>query len=249
MVGIQLVSARIGRVTGHGLASNIGRHFPRPMLYGIVALLRLRQHDQHRRRHRRDGRGAAAWSSADRRMRYAVFIGVICLLLQVFLSYQRYVRYLKWLTLALLSLRRLVLTIHIPWREVAAHAVRPHFALTGDISDGDRRGVRHDDQPVPVFLAGLAGSRGAQRRSGRRSAGACARRRRRAPAAHQDRHLSRDGVLQHRRVLHHPRHGGDAECRGHHRHPDLRASGRGAAAAGGRLRFYAVRAGHHRHRT
>ena len=39
MVGIQLVSARIGRVTGHGLASNIGRHFPRPVLHGVVALL------------------------------------------------------------------------------------------------------------------------------------------------------------------------------------------------------------------
>ena len=39
MVGIQLVSARIGRVTGHGLASNIGRHFSRPVLYGVVALL------------------------------------------------------------------------------------------------------------------------------------------------------------------------------------------------------------------
>jgi len=39
MVGIQLISARIGRVTGHGLASNIGRNFPRAVLYFIVALL------------------------------------------------------------------------------------------------------------------------------------------------------------------------------------------------------------------
>src|SRR5437660_10673919 len=39
MVGIQLVSARIGRVTGHGLASNIGRHFPRPVLYSVICLL------------------------------------------------------------------------------------------------------------------------------------------------------------------------------------------------------------------
>ena len=33
MVGIQMVSARIGRVTGHGLASNIRSHFPRPVVY------------------------------------------------------------------------------------------------------------------------------------------------------------------------------------------------------------------------
>ena len=39
MVGIQMVSARMGRVTGHGLASNIRAHFPRPVLYAIVAML------------------------------------------------------------------------------------------------------------------------------------------------------------------------------------------------------------------
>src|SRR5690348_13369582 len=39
MIGIQIVSARIGRVTGHGLAANIRERFPRPVLYFIVALL------------------------------------------------------------------------------------------------------------------------------------------------------------------------------------------------------------------
>src|SRR5450759_3705920 len=39
MVGIQTVSARIGRVTGQGLAANIRRHYPSWLLYGIVALL------------------------------------------------------------------------------------------------------------------------------------------------------------------------------------------------------------------
>ena len=39
MIGIQVVSARIGRVTGHGLAANIRDHFPRPLLYFIVGLL------------------------------------------------------------------------------------------------------------------------------------------------------------------------------------------------------------------
>src|SRR5205807_4534943 len=39
MIGIQLVSARIGRVTGHGLAANIRERFPRPVLYFIVLLL------------------------------------------------------------------------------------------------------------------------------------------------------------------------------------------------------------------
>src|SRR4030088_343368 len=39
MIGIQIVSARIGRVTGHGLAANIRDHFPKPLLYVVVFLL------------------------------------------------------------------------------------------------------------------------------------------------------------------------------------------------------------------
>src|SRR3982074_3909971 len=39
MVSIQMVSARIGCITGRGLAANIKSAFPRPVLYGIVGLL------------------------------------------------------------------------------------------------------------------------------------------------------------------------------------------------------------------
>ncbi|WP_245192043.1 divalent metal cation transporter, partial [Herbaspirillum sp. 3C11] len=41
MVGIQIVSARIGRVTGHGLATNIRLHYPKSLLYVVIALLLL----------------------------------------------------------------------------------------------------------------------------------------------------------------------------------------------------------------
>jgi NRAMP (natural resistance-associated macrophage protein)-like metal ion transporter len=131
MVGIQLVSARIGRVTGHGLASNIGRHFPRLVLYGIVALLVIANTVNI-------AADIAAMGDALQLVVggpphvYVVVFGTTCLLLQVFLTYQRYVRYLKWLTLALLSYVALVLTIQIPWREVAAHSLRPHFAFTAE---------------------------------------------------------------------------------------------------------------------
>src|SRR6266700_1984116 len=39
MIGIQIVSARIGRVTGHGLAANIRQHYPRSLLYAVISLL------------------------------------------------------------------------------------------------------------------------------------------------------------------------------------------------------------------
>src|SRR5262245_40396524 len=88
MVGIQLVSARIGRVTGHGLASNIGRNFPRPVLYGIVGLLVIANTANI-------AADIAAMGDALQLVvggpphAHAVVIGVTCLLLQVFLSYRR----------------------------------------------------------------------------------------------------------------------------------------------------------------
>src|SRR5436853_2807704 len=39
MIGIQIVSARIGCVTGHGIARNLRDHYPRPMVAFIVSLL------------------------------------------------------------------------------------------------------------------------------------------------------------------------------------------------------------------
>ncbi|MEG1114747.1 MAG: divalent metal cation transporter, partial [Janthinobacterium sp.] len=59
---------------------------------------------------------------------YAVGFGLLSLLLQVFIPYQQYVRILKWLTLGLLAYVATVLTIHIPWREVALRTVWPQFS-------------------------------------------------------------------------------------------------------------------------
>ena len=129
MVGIQLVSARIGRVTGHGLASNIGRHFPRPVVYGIVSLLLIANTINIAADIAAMGESLQLIVGGPPHV-YAIVFGVTCLLLQVFLTYQRYVRYLKWLTLALLSYVALVLTIEIPWSEVAKHSLTPHFSLT-----------------------------------------------------------------------------------------------------------------------
>jgi NRAMP (natural resistance-associated macrophage protein)-like metal ion transporter len=131
MVGIQLVSARIGRVTGHGLASNIGRNFPRPVLYGVVALLVVANTVNIAADIAAMGESLQLVIGGPPHA-YAVVFGVLCLLLQVFLSYRRYVRYLKWLTLALLAYVLVLLTIHIPWSVVAAHTLTPHFALTAD---------------------------------------------------------------------------------------------------------------------
>ena len=128
MVGIQMVSARMGRVTGHGLASNVRRNFPRPVLHAIVTMLVVANTINI-------AADIAAMGEALRLVAggamhvYAILFGILCLGLQVFLRYQVYVRYLKWLTLALLAYVAVVFTIAVPWREVVMGLFWPRLTL------------------------------------------------------------------------------------------------------------------------
>lgn len=126
MVGIQIVSARIGRVSGHGLASNIRRHYPTWLLYSIVGLLLIANTINIAADVSAMGHamtlivgGSAQW--------YALGFGVVSLLLQVFVPYHRYVRILKWLTLALLAYVATVFVVQVPWTEVVTRTLMPHM--------------------------------------------------------------------------------------------------------------------------
>jgi Mn2+/Fe2+ NRAMP family transporter len=61
---------------------------------------------------------------------YAVALGMICLLLQVFIPYQRYVRVLKWLTLSLFAYFGTVFASHVPWGEVLRGTVLPRIEIS-----------------------------------------------------------------------------------------------------------------------
>jgi NRAMP (natural resistance-associated macrophage protein)-like metal ion transporter len=128
MVGIQMVSARLGYITGKGLAANVKSVFPRPVLFGIVGLLLVANTINI-------AADIAAMGEALRLLLggwahlYSVCFGILCLVLQVFLSYETYVRYLKWLTLALLSYVAVIFTIHVPWGTVIREMLLPHLAL------------------------------------------------------------------------------------------------------------------------
>lgn len=128
MVGVQIVSARIGRVTGHGLATNIRRHFPAWLLYGTVGLLLVANTINIAADVSAMGDAARLIAGGPAQL-YAVGFGGVSLLLQVFIPYHRYVRFLKWLTLALLAYVATIFVVHIPWKEVAISAVAPHLSL------------------------------------------------------------------------------------------------------------------------
>lgn len=117
MVGIQIVSARIGRVTGHGLATNIRRHYPAPLLYFIVGLLLVANTVNIAADVAAMGEAVKLVVGGPAHL-YAIGFGLISVLLQVFIPYTRYVRVLKWLTLALLAYVGTVFVVQIPWMQL-----------------------------------------------------------------------------------------------------------------------------------
>jgi NRAMP (natural resistance-associated macrophage protein)-like metal ion transporter len=127
MAGIQLVSARIGRVSGHGLASNIRLHYPAWLLYGVVGLLLVANTINIAADVSAMGEALKLMLGGPAQL-YAVGFGLVSLLLLVFIPYRRYVRLLKWLTLALLAYVATVLIEPIPWSQVLLAAVAPKLS-------------------------------------------------------------------------------------------------------------------------
>jgi NRAMP (natural resistance-associated macrophage protein)-like metal ion transporter len=130
MTAIQLISARVGRVTGMGLAANLAQVFPRPLVQGLAAMLFVANTINI-------GADMAAMGAAAKLLAgggevvFIVAFAALSLGLQLLVPYTRYVRFLKWLTLALFAYVAVVFTVRIDWAEVAARTVLPHLALDG----------------------------------------------------------------------------------------------------------------------
>jgi NRAMP (natural resistance-associated macrophage protein)-like metal ion transporter len=131
MVCVQLICARIGRVTGEGIAGNLRRHYPGKVLFPIVALLLLANTINI-------AADLGAMGSALQlliggpAMAYTIFFAILSLALQVFLPYSRYVRILKWLCLALFAYVAAAFSVTIPWREVALRTLMPHLSFKSE---------------------------------------------------------------------------------------------------------------------
>ena len=127
MVGIQVVSAKIGRVSGQGLAANMRQHYPAWLLYAIVGSLLIANTiniaadvDAMANALNLIIGGPTHW--------YVVGFGTLSLLLQIFIPYRRYVRILKWLTLALLAYVATLFVVHISWTQVLINILLPHLS-------------------------------------------------------------------------------------------------------------------------
>lgn len=127
MVAIQIISARIGRVSGHGLATNLRRHYPVSLLYGTVLLLLVANTINIAADLSAMGAAVNLVVGGPARL-YTVGLAVLSLGLQVFIPYKAYVRVLKWLTLALFAYVGVVFAVKIPWATVAIRSVLPHLS-------------------------------------------------------------------------------------------------------------------------
>ncbi len=135
MTVIQDVAAQIGSVTGRGIAANLRRHYPRPLLWSAVTLLLLANVINL-------GADLSAMGAAMQMLvggplvAYTIGFGVLCLLLEIFLSYRRYAAILKFTTLSLFAYVAVVFTVHVPWGEALKSLLIPHVEWTAAFATG-----------------------------------------------------------------------------------------------------------------
>jgi NRAMP (natural resistance-associated macrophage protein)-like metal ion transporter len=129
-VVVQEMCARIGLVTGRGLAGNIRIHFSKRVLYLCASLLFIANAVNI-------GADLGAMAKAVQLLNpnlsfgwcVAGFTG-LSLFLQIFTPYVRYAKYLKWLALVLLAYVFSALLAHLDWRTVGVNAFIPHLHFT-----------------------------------------------------------------------------------------------------------------------
>jgi NRAMP (natural resistance-associated macrophage protein)-like metal ion transporter len=133
MIGIQLVSARIGRVTGHGLAANIRERFPRPVLYAIVCLL-LFANTFNIAADLGAMADALVLVAGGNSTIYIVMFALTSLTLQIFVPFPRYAPILKLLTLALFAYVATVFLVHTPLAALGQTLLPPLIQDKGYVS-------------------------------------------------------------------------------------------------------------------
>jgi NRAMP (natural resistance-associated macrophage protein)-like metal ion transporter len=124
MTAIQEISARIGRVTGHGIAGTVCRNFGPVYIWSLVLLLFVANTINI---------AADLGAMADALklliggpgIAYVVFFGAASVLAQIFFDYDRYVSVLKWLTLSLFAYVIALTVVEVPWSEALMGVIIP----------------------------------------------------------------------------------------------------------------------------
>ena len=132
MAVVQEMCARIGIVSGRGLAANIRTHYSRSVLYAIAALLFFANALNI-------AADLGAMAAATRLLLpsvglnlLVVLFAVLSLTLQIFTTYARYAKYLKYFAGALFSYVVVAFAVHLNWWDVLYHVVTPSLTFSRD---------------------------------------------------------------------------------------------------------------------
>ncbi len=130
MIMVQEMCARIALVTGRGLASNIKSLYSKKVLYFITMILFMANTVNI-------GANLGAMAKAVQMLIpwfnfyfLIIFIGIVCLLLQIFISYKKYVKYLKWFAMSLLAYVATGLIIKMNWTQIINNAIIPQITFS-----------------------------------------------------------------------------------------------------------------------
>jgi NRAMP (natural resistance-associated macrophage protein)-like metal ion transporter len=132
-IAVQEATARLGLVTGKGLAALVRERFPRPVLMGAVTLVAVANTFNI-------GADIASMAAAAGLLvpvpqtLAAVAFALVMIVLEVTVPYRRYARVLRWLALSLLAYVGVLIVVHVDWTAVLAHTLVPRF-------HADRAGV------------------------------------------------------------------------------------------------------------
>lgn len=129
LIAVQEACARIGAVTGKGIAGVVKDNYTRKVLYGIVILVVFANTINV-------GTDIGAVASAAQLVinipfiALCIIIAVIIAVLEVAVSYKQYAKILKWLSLALLSYPVTALMIHEPWGQILHDTLIPNISFS-----------------------------------------------------------------------------------------------------------------------
>lgn len=133
MAIIQEMCARIGLVTGRGLAANIREYYPRWVLYGCTILLFSANTLNIGADLGAMAKGVQLIFPKLTFINLVLFFALFSLALQIFTSYSSYAKYLKWLALILLSYIFATLAIKdLDWNQILLHTVIPSITFSKD---------------------------------------------------------------------------------------------------------------------
>jgi NRAMP (natural resistance-associated macrophage protein)-like metal ion transporter len=126
---VQEMCARIGLVTGRGLAANIRQHYSKKVLYTCAVLLFGANAFNI-------GANLGAMAKAVQLLvpgaNYVLLLfafTAVCLLLQIYTPYARYAKYLKWLALVLLTYILSAFLADLQWAEIGRSLIHPHMGF------------------------------------------------------------------------------------------------------------------------